>query len=307
MIIALLSMIASASASQNDIRFPGACDGSAAVLVAPSLFVSAYDERNFLLTFTFDGKPVGSLLDLDRFLNVPTGSESDLEGGALAGDGRIYWIGSHGRNKNAKLRPERHRFFATQWQGQLSTVGQARSDLLDALLSDPNYKDLELQSASTKAPEAKDGLNIEGLAAAPDGALFIGFRNPLVTVNGVKHALLVTLLNPAELVDKSGSTPRFAGPRYLDLGGRGIRTLDRLKDGTYRIVAGAIDDKKDFALFSWDGTRQPSQLKADFTDFNPEALIETAPGSVMAISDDGTDTCKAAPASEQSFRGRAFP
>ena len=63
---------------------------------------------------------------------------------------------------------------------------------------------------------------MEGLAARPDGSsLLIGLRNPVA--NG--RAVLIPFLNPREVVNGEAK-PKLGTPITLDLGGRGIRSLD---------------------------------------------------------------------------------
>ena len=53
------------------------------------------------------------------------------------------------------------------------------------------------------------------------GKLRIGFRNPK---NEDKDALLVPLLNPAEII-KKGARAKFGDPLLLNLGGLGVRDM----------------------------------------------------------------------------------
>jgi hypothetical protein len=85
-------------------------------------------------------------------------------------------------------------------------------------------------------------------AAAPDGH---GLRNPLVERN---HALVVPLLNPAEVLE--GRPARFGDPICLDLHGLGIRSIEAL-NGAYWIVAGPLDSQDSpFELYYWAATPQ---------------------------------------------------
>jgi hypothetical protein len=307
--LSLLCGIALASTAWADTSFVGACDGSAAVALDSSQFVSAFDEKNVLNVFAVAGGSAHTPLDLDAFLNVPPGSESDIEGGARLGADRIFWITSHGRNKKGKPRPERMRFFATRWDGsKLAISGTTRADLLLEALKDDAWNGLGLKTASEKAPEAPGGLNIEGLAEGPASSLLIGFRSPLFVRQAGLMALLLPLLNPGDVVDKNAAA-EFGAPVFLFLGNRGVRSIDRLKDGSYRIIAGGTADTQDFALYTWSGKagEQPVEAPANFADFHPESLIELAPGKLLALSDDGTDACKAAVPAQQSFRGRPIP
>src|SRR5262249_41218411 len=95
-------------------EYSGLRDASAGVAVSSNLFIVADDEKNTLRLYSTEhaGPPLKEF-DFNDFLKV-TGksSEADLEGAALLGN-RAFWIGSHGRNKNGKARPNRHRLFAT--------------------------------------------------------------------------------------------------------------------------------------------------------------------------------------------------
>ena len=161
-------------------------------------------------------------------------------------------------------------------------------------------------------PESKKGFNIEGLAATPDEHLLIGFRNP----RPGKEAVVITLKNPAEVVDE-GKKPDFGKPKLLDLGGRGIRSIERINN-TYVIVAGPHGDVEDsdikppFALFTWSGAggdTEPVAMKVKIPDdFRPEAVF-AIPGSsnMMLLSDDGTKKCKKADKAQKSFRALTLP
>lgn len=136
----------------------------------------------------------------------------------------------------------------------------------------------------------------------------IGFRNP------VRHgkALVVPLENPADLLQ--GKKPRFGQPIGLDLGRRGIRSIERV-GGIYWIVAGPTGDRRDgdkeaFALYRWSGraTEPASRMpEIDFNDLSPEALFAWPDGSLQVLSDDGGlvidgKRCKDLDRSERRFR-----
>jgi hypothetical protein len=293
-------------------HYDGLCDASAAVALGPSHFVVADDERNTLVTYRRGQPAPVQLLDLHDFLGTPAATESDLEGSATVGQ-RVYWIASHGRNKNGKLRPARYRLFATDIHTDrappgLTPTGQPYTRLLDDLTNTPALKPYGLAMASQKSPEAPGGLNIEGLAATAQGTLLIGFRSPLVGPQA-SQALLVTLRNPAAVVD-TGAAAVLGEPVALDLGGRGIRSIERVQ-GQYLIVAGPVADEGSFALYRWSGvaTAAPVQIKSvELGSLRPEALFEV-PGSheIQLLSDDGGVatagvTCKARPQALRAFR-----
>lgn len=162
-------------------------DASAATALDANLFIAAGDEANRLSIYDSNEPASRPILDfnltdyLDIDMNHP---ESDIEG-ATWFNGRIFWITSHGRNRDGKYWPSRYRFFAT-------TVSQAGADanitvdgyyanLIDDLIDyDATYNlgladaigvidgNINPEQIPDLAPK-KDGLNLEGLCAAADG------------------------------------------------------------------------------------------------------------------------------------------
>src|SRR4051794_30807206 len=206
LVIPLLCLLAGPSPTQPGLSSPlthtSMCDASAAVAVGADQFVVANDEDNVLRVYRTDqsGGPVASF-PMDSFLDVePEHPEADIEGAARIGD-RIYWITSPGRNKDAKMRPNRRRLIATEVRETggritLTGVGTPYKDLLKDLTKDSDLDAFRLDAAAEEAPEDEGGLNIEGLAATPRGHLLIGFRNPIRK----GRALLIPLKNPDEVI-----------------------------------------------------------------------------------------------------------
>ena len=295
------------------ITYRGPCDASAAVALDADHFVVAGDEDNTLRVYRRGRSEPLREAPLAAFLNSGD-KESDLEAAAAVGT-RIYWIASHGRNSKGKLRPDRQRFFATDINPGarppgISPAGTPYRGLLEDLAAAPMLAGLRLGNAAQLAPEAPGGLNIEGLAAMPDGSLLIGFRNPVP--NG--RALLVPLLNPAELVTAvSGRKARFGEPILLELRGRGVRSIDRDLSGRgYWIVAGPASDGGAFTLYLWSGQTKDAPRFVDSTELvglRPEALFELQAdsGTLQILSDDGSvvtngTACKDRPLAEREFR-----
>ena len=102
-------------------------------------------------------------------------------------------------------------------------------------------------------------INIEGLAATPEGDLLIGFRAPLID----KMAPVLRLTNPAAVTER-GEEPRFGKPHLLDLDERGIRSIDwtGLLPPVYLVLAGPAkgQGREIFALFL--GRRRPPPVRA---------------------------------------------
>jgi hypothetical protein len=315
-LLVLLPLSASQGAGPFTVSAPqlhaGMCDASAAVALTETLFAVGSDEDNVLRVYRNDRPgPALEKINLTSALKVdPKFPETDLEGAARVGD-RIYWITSHGRNQDGEDRPSRRRFFATDLkvegeQVRLQFVGAPCTRLLSDLAKDRRYEAFRLAQAAARAPKAPEGLNIEGLCAAGDASLLIGFRNPVP--NG--QALVVPLLNPGEVIE--GRPAQFGEPILLDLGGYGIRDFGML-EGRGVIIAGAYDGKGKQRLYLWSGAGQTPRLIEGlrFKELNPEAVV-LYPGRglqhIQILSDDGTRKVERKPckevtaAAKQTFR-----
>jgi hypothetical protein len=266
-------------------RHDGIRDASAAVGYkrGTSLFLVASDEdkeRTFLRLYdaTQDGGPVREFEVPSDFLAVDQDHpEVDLEGAACLGS-RIYWIGSHSRNKEGKYRSSRHRLFATEMKkGVPVPVGRAYKTLV---------QDLGLDIDQRRPPK-EGGLSIEGLCATREpGELLIGFRSPL----NQGKAILIPLRNAEEVIDP-GVEPEFGTPILLDLAGLGIRSIDYWSErDTHLIIAGpASKSTEGFRLYSWSGSNL-TDLEFEFSldEAAPEALlIDGASETVYMLFDEG--------------------
>ncbi|BFG80263.1 hypothetical protein PTKU46_82970 [Paraburkholderia terrae] len=284
--------------------YSGICNASAGVDLGSGYFVVADDDINSLVIYRYgESGPAGSV-NLGEYLAPEGGKqkEADIEGAARIGD-RIYWIASHAAKDTGEPRPARQRLFATRVDTSgampkpLPIKARPYSGLLSALRSDGRFK--LLADAATIGAELPHGLNIEGLAATEDGGLLIGFRNPL-TDKG--EALVIELKNPAETIER-GANPVFGDLIRLNLGNRGVRSIERI-GGEYFIVAGpfnkgAFDDPSSrFAIYKWrrsTGAPPVHWKDIDPHDFHAEGIFEiAATGQLYLLSDDGDDhpACK---------------
>ncbi len=298
--------------------FRGTSDASAAVSVGKGRFLLADDENNLLRLYDLEdaGMPL-SQFDLTGFLDIdPDHPEADIEGATRVGN-RIYWITSHGRNKDGKLRPNRYRFFATDiatadGRFTLTAAGRPCKDLVHELVASNLGRSLKLEEVTgfgealsksereVLAPK-EEGLNIEALAASPDGkTLFIGFRNPLLRLPTGKRAIVVPLTNSDRVLEESAE-PRFGRAMLWSLGDRGIRAMEySRRHRAFFIVAGPVDDETDFALYRFSGRPAESPnlvtvIRSDLEDFKPETLIcSTEDDSLLLLSDDGAIDVKVA-------------
>lgn len=297
-----------------DLFFHGTSDASAAVALNENMFIVADDENNTLRVYKTETKslPISSF-DLTKFLGTTSVyPEADIEAATIVDD-RIYWITSHGRNKDGKLRQNRYRFFATTVKIKdkdiiIEPVGTTRRDLIHKLLETENTQTLRLQQATRfneylKKNERKklapkvNGLNIEGLCASSNKkSLYIAFRNPLPfdKETSIAKALIVPLENFKEVIEEN-EDPVFGDPILLDLHGLGIRSIEFSPyHKTYFIIAGPRGSWREFVLYKWSGNNDVKpvpirRLASEDNDFTPEAVVplKNSP-ELMLLSDDGT-------------------
>jgi predicted extracellular nuclease len=284
---------AAAPSPADTVFLTGASDASATVAVDPLHMLVADDETNVLRLYRRDrsGLPLAGF-DFSSSLNLtdPANPELDLEGSARLGD-RVFWTGSFSNSKSFHVRPNRHRVFATDVAGSGASATLSYAGRYDWLLEDMVAWDqgdghglganaLGFAASSAEGVDSKTpaGFNIEGLAIAPDGSsAYLAFRAPQLPTTARHQALIVPVRDFDALVTGAapGSLPQgsavFGVPIFLDLGGRGIRSLDRNAAGQYLITAGAAGDTgpapDDFRLYAWTGlpADAPVELATDLT------------------------------------------
>ena len=317
----LLRVAASAaplSPSQTRYLF-GTCDASTAVAVDVSTMFVADDETQMLRLYsrTASGYPIASF-DYTSALGLTDISggvprEVDIEASTRIGN-RIFWLGSHSNSSSGNQRVNRSRLFATDVAGAgaaatLSFVGYYAGLKTDLLAWDSgnahglgaNFFGLTASTASGVIPEANgaNGFNIEGLTVAPDGSTaWVAFRAPISPASARTKALIVPITNLAALVGGSPATgpATFGAPIQLDLGGRGIRSIERASSGDYVIIAGPHNSAtgtapSDFRLYRWTGSPgdAPRITSASLAGLSstgsPEGIVEVPanPGSATAI------------------------
>lgn len=308
---ALLSCLPHSQCGQSGpavMEYLGSCDASAVAFLDGQHFVAASDEDHVLRVYRL-GEPravravdVAGFLDLDR-----KRPEADLEGAAVAGD-RVWWVGSHGRTAEGKRAPNRQRLFATRIVRDASPPGlipegRPYAMLLDDLLLAPSLRSVDLAGAVNRPAAADEGLNIEGLAASPDGRLWVGFRDPVPA----GRALLVPLENPAEIL--TGGRARLGNPVLLDLGGLGVRDLVWVGDRCL-VLAGPLRGGSPFRVYVWRAggptaeeldTRFPKRFRGEALGWHPER----SPGWIFALADDSSreiDGCECRELTDPALR-----
>ncbi|MEH2513166.1 hypothetical protein V1291_004520 [Nitrobacteraceae bacterium AZCC 1564] len=306
----------------------GMCEASAAVVLLQrspeQLFVVANDEDNELRVYSAE-KAAGPIAkgDLSRHLGLDPDKKADFEG-ATTLNGKIYWIASHSRNAEGEIRKQRWQFLSTTVAIDEQTLKLSASSSSHDLLGEiaalgkvfADAIQIDDRKSADLAPE-NNGLNIEGLTVRADGkSMFIALRNPL---SPEKKAFVIPLENP-EAVTERGEKPILGQPVPLDLGGRGIRSMEYSpEENAYFIIAGPNKDKGSFELYRWPGNAQEYPVVVEgaasefaaIDDFHPEAMFIDTSGKVLHIlSDDGDreiepqKACKKA--NDKSFRSFVF-
>lgn len=259
-------------------EYKGLCEASAGAFIDRTHFAVASDETNRLQIYE-RGKPepIGKGIDMEAFTSF---DKSDLEAAAVIGN-RVYWMSSHSFNSQGEDKSKRKVFFATRivkadGKPTLAGVGKPVKSLRDPLA----------RAAGVKPED----MNIEALAATPEGGLLIGLRAPLRN----SDAIVVPFRNPRAVVDDPRTAPDFGAAVQVKLGGRGFRSMETLGSGKYAIIAGPVSDSAEgFALFRWSGPgTDPVKVEgADLSGFRPEAAM-SVPGQnlLQVLSDDG-DIC----------------
>lgn len=321
---------AHAGGSENVSIYHDMCDASAALAIDESHFIVANDEDNVLRIYRLGQEFPVYKIDLSEFLRIEyddKSPEADFEGAARIND-IYFFITSHGRDKEGRMRRNRHRFFALQIKIddkiKVNTIGRAYEFLMDDLVQVPQLQRVNLADAYDRfddkdkdlAPKDR-GVNIEGLApTADDRGLLIGFRNPLPE----GKAMIVEFFNPLQVL-AGAERPSFGEAYFLDLNQRGVRSLDYLAAlQRHLIVAGSTNGGLESELYLWNsGGESAENIEqtnfGDIKKFNPEAVVqfENNPRFLL-LSDDGTvnlrdkdgDTCDCKDVSDDAlkqFRG----
>ncbi|MBP0437084.1 DUF4214 domain-containing protein [Tianweitania sediminis] len=314
-------------------------DTSTAIALPDDYILVGDDEANVLRVYHRDGGP--AVLEWSYDAAIGGDGELDLEASALVGN-TLYLVGSHGNSKSGGEADNREILFSVELQGTGAattfTINGAYTGLEAALVAwdagnahgqGANYFGFAASSAAGSSPEQPSGFAVEGATTSPDdGALWLGFRAPQTDTTTRDKALIVPLENYAELVNGSETDATFGAPIELNLGGRGIRSIEKATDGSgYVIIAGSAAPSSgavehNFRLFTWDGTTGSQPVERD-TDL--DALLAQTGGSfetlvspasikegtqLLLLQDNGdtvwpgqTDGSKDLPASEQQFQG----
>jgi len=299
-------LVSSATFTPNAGTTEGSSDASTAFALPDGFMLVADDEANVLRVYPRAGG--AAVKEWSYETDGPKlGKELDLEAGVRIGD-TLYLTGSNSNKKDGGDAPDRSHLFAVKVSGTgaattFTYVGQFSAleaqlvawDVSNGHGLGANHFGFAVSAGAGVVPERVDGFSVEGMTSAPnDSALWLGFRAPQTGGSTRAKALIVPVQNYAALVGGTAAQATFGAPIELELGGRGIRSIDKGTDGNYLIVAGPAgaaspDVDRNFALFAWNGnpSSAPVELSNDLdalrkaTGGSFESTVEV-PGPVKA-------------------------
>lgn len=311
---ALIIISVTAAKAQDVEVYKEMCDASAVSFISDNRFVVANDEKNSLRIYDRRNPNPVAKLKIRGFLKIKKGEESDIEGATRIGK-QIFWITSHGANRDGEIESSRRHLFATEifkdgTEFKIRLVGKSYINLVDDLISKASLDEQIMLSLVQSLPPKKGGFNIEGLATSPTGGLLIALRSPAPKGRSV----IIELENPDEVIDKNNKgVARFSKPQFLKLGdGIGIRAIEQAEElGSYFIVSGPVGPEPDmFRLHRWNmssGVIQP--VEVDLGSLLPEGIAKLPSTSkkLIIVSDDGSrkingKDCKDNGKSNREFR-----
>jgi hypothetical protein len=126
----------------------------------------------------------------------------------------------------------------------------------------------------------------------PDSTtLYIGMRTPLVPMTNRTNAVIAPIKNFETWFNNgapSGS-PTYGNPIELNLGGRGIRDLVRLSNGTYIILAGNVGGSPvTGAIYKWTGNAKDTPAIVNCpagTSLNMEGAMQVNVNGSLSLTD----------------------
>lgn len=272
-------------------------DASAAVALDSKYMIVGDDEANVLRVYDRAGGDAVYEWDYSQAIGV-TG-EVDLEAAVMVGD-TLYLTGSHSNTKKGVDADSREVLFSVKvsgtganttftYQGNFKGLEAAlvQWDQTGASGKTANYFGFAASSGAGISPENINGFSIEGMTTSLDNSqLWLGFRAPQTDTTTRDKALIVPVENYQALLSGTATAAQLGSAIELNLGGRGIRSIEKAADGSgYLIIAGpsgtaSTEVTHDFRLFTWNGNAAtaPAELSN-----NLEALLKTTGGSFESI------------------------
>lgn len=291
----------------------GMSDASDGIVIDDNYYISADDELNVLNVYAKDrsGMPLKSF-NYTSFLSLPNPAspEADIEAAATspAHPNRVYWMGSMSNGKSPfDNKPNRDRLFAFTYSGTGAATTFAFNGytaLRSAILAwgDANGYAFTASAAAGVDSKSPSGFAAEGMVFGPDNTtLYIGMRAPLVPTATRTNAVIVPILS-FETWFNDGATsgsPTLGDPIELNLGGRGIRDMIRLPNGSYIILAGNPGGSPlTSAIYKWTGYAYDAPIMISTSIdgvLNIEGVLPVSASgtlsltSLQVITDEGDD------------------
>lgn len=271
MMIKLASVLLLCGWMTSSFAFQEFIPEASAITKVGTSFVIAGDEEPRSFWISENGNDVEKV-------KVKGAEWDDMEALATVDDTKFFAITSHSFTKKGKQKPEREQLFLFSKNKKKIEALNSWS-LRDAALAylEKNFSDqLNMKSVRTSSPD-DGGFNIEGMTWHA-GHLFLGLRSP-VTQKG--EAIIL-------VVDNAETNPVITDSIKVNLGGRGIRSLETHNDELL-ILSGSPDTTD--LTFSVDqfhlGTKTLSKLNiAGFRDLiRPEGVVVERPGSLIFVQD----------------------
>ena len=206
------------------------------------------DEGSLVQAFTRDREARLLRLHAQSVELLRAGEEADLEG--LCCDGTdFYAIGSHASGrKQPDHQPSRHHVYRIRRED-----GELRHEISHGLEPLLVHDGLLGRHYRRRLDATERGVDIEGIAAWPEGRLLIGLRSP--SLDGQAYLLSVAV---ETLFGAKGTCQQTAERFALPLGeGCGIRDLAALPGGVLILAGPSTDqDRAAFTLWRWGGRRK---------------------------------------------------
>lgn len=267
--------------------FEGTADASAGVYHDGLVWVLNDEDQRWRAYWPFGGQPIQTVDPLGR------DGEVDAEACVLTPEG-LWVCGSFGRKANGQRRPARESLML--WSGFPSVAAvRFRCGMVMDWVAPLEHRKLGLDLAAQIPVKTPEGLNIEGLEVHPQFGLLFGLRGPQYQ----GKAILLHLLNPMEVLD--GKSPSWGQPLLWDLGGLGVRSLEKDPQG-YWISVGPASAGPARELWRWSGSGQPRKVLNFPPEINAEGLVWMEEhNGLLVLSDDG-NLFKDDPEKERKFQ-----
>ena len=205
-----------------------------------------------------------------------SGEEVDVEGLARRNT-TLFVLGSHAlkrrlldpkatrsenRQRLASVPPETYRHFL--FRVEIDPASGEPAAPVESISLRPLLQRDPLLAPFTRIPGKENGINMEGIAAH-DSRLYVGFRSPVLREGQV----------PVMVLDFD--EPAGYELRFVQLGGRGIRSMARVEEGFLLVARSDEGPRNSFGIFLWDGRDQlPGR---DVSPTPVRLLAELPPGS----------------------------